>query len=135
MSGAPAPAFPRPLAALALAYLVASFAHFAHNATYIAFYPGLPAWITRESVWLAWCAITAVGVVAWLCARAALKKVALALLAIYGAFGLDGLLHYTLALCAEHTFATNLTIWAEASTGLALTLVAAVLCSRRMASA
>mgnify|MGYP000028121832 CR=1 FL=1 len=126
--------FPRPLVVLALAYLAASFAHFAHNATYIAFYPGLPAWITRESVWLAWLAVTAVGVAGWLCARLSLHKVALALLAVYGAIGLDGLLHYTLALCAEHTFATNLTIWAEAPTGLALALGAAVLCSRRMAS-
>jgi hypothetical protein len=38
----------------------------------------------------------------------------------YGACGLDGLLHYTLALCAEHTLATNLTIWFEVLAGSAL---------------
>jgi uncharacterized membrane protein len=126
--------FPRPLQALALAYLAASLAHFAHNATYIAFYPGLPAWITRETVWLAWLAVTAIGAGAWLFARHSLHVVALALLAVYGAFGLDGLLHYTLALCAEHTLATNLTIWSEAAIGLLLALVAAVLCARRLAT-
>lgn len=122
--------FPRPLVALALLYLAASFAHFAHNATYIAFYPGLPAWITRESVWLAWFAITAIGAAAWLL-RDRLPTVALALLAAYGAFGLDGLLHYTLALCAEHTFATNATIWAEATTRVALLACGVVMLARR----
>ena len=125
-------AFPRPLVALALAYLAASFAHFAHNATYIAFYPGLPAWITRGSVWLAWFAITAIGAAAWLLRRS-LPTIALVLLAAWGAFGLDGLLHYTLALCAEHTFATNLTIWAEAATGVALLVCGVVMLARRFA--
>ena len=41
-------------------------------------------------------------------------------LGLYGAFGLDGLAHYTLALCSEHSLAMNLTIWFEAVTGLAL---------------
>jgi hypothetical protein len=42
----------------------------------------------------------------------------------YGAFGLDGLGHYTLALCAEHTWAMNLSIWAEAVAGLGVALAA-----------
>jgi len=44
----------------------------------------------------------------------------LALLGVYGAFGLDGLAHYTLALCSEHTVLANVTIWSEALTGLLL---------------
>ena len=128
-------AFPRPLVLLALAYLAASLAHFAHNAAYIAFYPGMPAWITRETVWLSWFAITAIGVAAWWFARASWPKVALMVLAVYGAFGLDGLAHYTLALCSEHTLATNITIWSEAATGLALALASAVLLARRARTA
>jgi len=40
-------------------------------------------------------------------------------LGVYGALGLDGLLHYRLGLCSQHTLLANLTIWAEATTGLA----------------
>ena len=47
---APRIRFPRWLAALAAVYFLASLAHFSHNAEYIAFYPGLPRWITPESV-------------------------------------------------------------------------------------
>jgi hypothetical protein len=127
--------FPRPLVLLALAYLAASLAHFAHNAVYIAFYPGMPAWITGETVWLAWFGITAIGVAAWWFARVSRPALALALLAVYGAFGLDGLAHYTLALCSEHTLATNVTIWSEAATGLALAMVSVVLLTRRARAA
>lgn len=42
-------------------YTLASLTHFAHNAEYIALYPGLPVWMTRESVYLAWLAVAAVG--------------------------------------------------------------------------
>lgn len=42
-------------------YTLASLVHFSHNAEYIAFYPGLPAWMTRESVYLAWLAVASVG--------------------------------------------------------------------------
>lgn len=31
-------------------YCCASLIHFAHNAEYIAFYPNMPLWITRENV-------------------------------------------------------------------------------------
>ena len=55
-----------------------------------------------------------------------------ALVGAYGAFGLDGLAHYTLALCSEHTLATNITIWSEAVSGLLLLLVSAVLFVRRL---
>jgi hypothetical protein len=49
---------------------------------------------------------------------------------IYGAFGLDGLGHYMLALCSEHTFVTNVTLWSEAIEGFAFMAVSAALFSR-----
>lgn len=47
-------------------------------------------------------------------------------IAAYGALGLDGLAHYTLGLCSEHTWLANLTIWAEAISGAALAVVAVI---------
>ena len=123
---------PRPLLVLVAAYFLASLAHLGHNAEYIAFYPGMPGWITRETVYLAWLGVTSLGVAALVLAKLALPALALAFLAAYGAFGLDGLAHYTLALCSEHTLVSNLTIWSEAITGLILLLVSATLFARRL---
>ena len=123
---------PRSVLLLAALYFAASLAHFGHNAEYIAFYPGMPSWLTRETVYLAWLGVTCLGVAALLFARFALPVLALLFLAAYGAFGLDGLAHYTLALCSEHTLMANITIWSEAITGLALLLVSAVLLARRV---
>jgi ABC-type proline/glycine betaine transport system permease subunit len=128
----PAPVLPRFVLLLAAFYFAASLAHFGHNAEYIAFYPGMPSWLTRETVYFAWLGVTSLGVVAFLFARIALPAPALLFLAAYGAFGLDGLAHYTLALCSEHTFVANITIWSEAITGLALLLVSTVLLARRL---
>jgi hypothetical protein len=124
---------PRHIRALVLAYFVASLAHFVHNAEFIAFYPGMPAWLTREHVYLAWLGITGIGVLALLLLRLGLHAIGVALIGLYGAFGLDGLAHYTLALCSEHTLATNVTIWSEAVAGFALMLVSALLLGRRFA--
>lgn len=131
----PTPPFklPRPLWLLVAAYLLASLAHFGHNAEYIAFYPGMPPWLTRETVYLAWIAVTAIGALAIVLLKLRLPALALLALAAYGAFGLDGLLHYTLALCSEHTLWANVTIWSEASTGLLLLLASSVLFLRRLA--
>lgn len=123
---------PRWVWILAAAYFVASFAHFAHNAEYIAFYPNMPGWLTREHVYLAWLGITLVGVSALLLLTLGFDALGVAVVGIYGSFGLDGLAHYTLALCSEHTLATNVTIWSEAISGLLLLLVSAVLVSRRV---
>jgi len=125
---------PKPLLVLAAIYFAASLAHFGHNAEYIAFYPGMPGWLTREKVYLAWLAVTGLGLVALVFARLALPALALLFLAAYGAFGLDGLTHYTLALCSEHTLWANITIWSEAFTGLVLLLVSAVFFGRRITS-
>lgn len=124
--------FPKPVWLLLCAYSLASLVHFAHNAEFIALYPNLPTWLTRGQVYLAWLAVAAVGVAAIVAARVGWPVVAAALLAVYGALGLDGLAHYRLALCSEHTLAANLTIWSEALTGLALLLVIVVLATRRL---
>src|SRR5689334_18689209 len=120
------PSKPRGLPAhlwlLAGLYTVASLVHFAHNAEYIAFYPNMPAWLTREKVYLAWLAVTALGVAGLLVLRLGLHAIGAVLVSAYGALGLDGLAHYTLALCSEHTLVTNLTIWSEAISGLLLML-------------
>jgi hypothetical protein len=96
---------------LVVAYFLASLAHFTHNAEYIAFYPGMPGWLTRETVYLAWLGVTSVGIVAFVLFRFGAHTAAIALLGVYGALGLDGLAHYTLALCSEHTILANVTIW------------------------
>ena len=124
---------PRALVLLIAVYFAASLGHFSHNAQYIAFYPGMPTWLTPSTVWLAWWGVTGVGLVAWLLARLGLPAFGLLALGVYGALGLDGLLHYRLGLCSEHTLLANLTIWAEATTGLTLLLVSAVLLARRLA--
>jgi hypothetical protein len=105
--------FPIHLWALAALYCLASLVHFTHNAEYIAFYPNMPGWLTRETVYLAWLVVFAIGV-----AGAGLALV------VYGALGLFGLGHYSLALCAQHTLAMNATIWFEVATGVGLAAAA-----------
>ncbi len=123
---------PKPLWLLAALYFAASLAHFVHNAEYIAYYPNMPGWLTREKVYLFWLGITAIGAAGLALLRLRWHKTALAFLLVYGAMGLDGLGHYSLALCFEHTLAMNLTIWAEAATGLALATCCLGLMAQRL---
>jgi hypothetical protein len=122
--------FPARIRALVALYFVATLTHFAHNAEFIAFYPNMPQSLTRETVYLAWLAITCIGVAALIATRFGLPVLGAVLLGAYGAMGLDGLGHYTLALCSEHTLATNLTIWFEAVAGVGLLLSSAVFAKR-----
>lgn len=124
-------ALPRHITVLVVAYFLASLAHFTHNAEYIAYYPGMPGWLTREQVYGVWFGITGLGLTAFVLLRFGARTLALGLLGAYGAFGLDGLAHYTLALCSEHTLLANLTIWSEAVTGLLLLLATALVLVRR----
>ncbi|MEA3195071.1 MAG: hypothetical protein QOD26_3404 [Betaproteobacteria bacterium] len=117
---------PRHIQVLFATYFLATLLHFVHNAEYIAFYPNMPAWLTREKVYLAWLAISSVGVASLVVGRFGLRALAALLVGAYGALGLDALTHYTLALCSEHTLAANLTIWFEAIAGLSLAVAAAV---------
>lgn len=131
----PAPVLPRHIWVLIVLYFIASLAHFTHNAEYIAFYPGMPAWLNPEKVYLAWLGVTSVGFAALWLLSFGLPTPAVLLLGIYGAFGLDGLAHYALALCSEHTIWANITIWSEATTGLLLLLVSSLAIGRRLAPA
>jgi hypothetical protein len=116
--------------ALFVTYSVASLAHFTHNAQYIAYYPNMPTWIGADTVYLAWLGVASVGAAGLVARRFGFQLFALLCFFAYGALGLDGLAHYTLALCSEHTFLANLTIWSEVLTGLFLLLVCAVMFSR-----
>src|SRR5438046_811736 len=91
--------FPKYVWILLTLYGAASAVHFAHNAEYIALYPSMPVWLTRDSVYLAWLAVTSVGVLAVALAAARRRAAARLLLVVYGASGLDALGHYWLALC------------------------------------
>ena len=124
------PRLPGYLLALVALYFVASLAHFSHNAETIAFYPGMPHWLTRETVYVAWLGVSGIGVLAAVLYRLRLYAPALLALALYGASGLDGLAHYTLALCSEHTLLANVTIWSEAAAGLSVLLISGVLLGR-----
>lgn len=125
------PTLPWQFRALVGVYFFASLAHFSHNAQYITLYPGLPSWLTPEKVYLAWLAISSLGALGLVVHRLRGYSASLLLLGLYGAFGLDGLAHYTLALCSEHTLVANITIWSESVAGLAVLLASAVLITRR----
>jgi hypothetical protein len=122
---------PRHIWFLLALYFAASSAHFVHNAAYIAYYPNMPSWITSDRVYVAWCVVTAVGIAGLMALRLRLQAAAAVFIAVYGAFGLDGLAHYTLALCSEHTFMTNVTIWSEAALGLCLLVASAAFLTNR----
>jgi len=128
----PVAALSKPVLVLVATYAIASLAHFAHNAEYIAFYPGMPAWLSPGTIYVAWLGVTLVGLASLILGRLGFGASALIALGIYGALGLDGLGHYTLALCSEHTLVSNLTIWAESVSGLVLLLTAGVLLGRRL---
>jgi hypothetical protein len=101
-------------------YFVASLLHFSHNAEYIALYPNMPAWITRENVYLAWLAVSGVGLLAAALWIVRWRATATIVLGFYGLLGVAGLAHYALALCSEHALVMNLTIWFEVLAGSAL---------------
>jgi hypothetical protein len=122
--------FPAYLWGLLAIYFVASLAHFISNAEYIAYYPNMPAWVTRETVYLVWLAITAVGISGLVASRIGARLLGAILIAAYGALGLDGLAHYLVALCGEYTLVMNLTIWSEALSGLLLALSFVVFAKR-----
>ena len=124
------PHLPRHIWFLLAGYFVASTAHFVHNAAYIAYYPNMPSWITSDRIYLAWSVVTATGIAGLVMLRARLHAAAVVLIAVYGALGLDGLAHYTLALCSQHTLMTNVTIWSEAVSGLCLLVASALLTTR-----
>ena len=119
-----APTANRSLVTLVLVHAAASLVHFAHNATFLADYPNMPAWLSPAgvyAVWLAQAAIAAAGVLLLLRGR----RIGLALIAVYAVLGFAGLDHYVLAPMSAHTVAMNATIWLEFATGLLLLLFVA----------
>jgi H+/Cl- antiporter ClcA len=121
--------------ALFAVYSVASLTHFVHNAEFIAFYPNMPSWITRETVYLAWLGIGCLGLSGLLMWRFKLFALGMLCMGAYGALGIDGLAHYSLALCGEHTLATNFTIWFEVITGFVLLIASGLWLGRWIAPA
>ena len=106
-----------------LVYCAASLFHFIHNAVYIDEYPNLPGWISTAGVYISWVGITGIGLVGYLLIRYGKRFIGLVTVAVYGAIGLDGLGHYSLAPISAHTFVMNLTIWLEAITAVIVLIV------------
>lgn len=105
-----------PVAALALVYGVASFAHHLHNALYLRAYPGLPATLSVPTVWVAWGMTASVGVIGYALLRTGREAAGLIVLAAFAALGFLGLAHYWRAPFGAHTIAMNATIGAEVIT-------------------
>ena len=120
---APPKATDRTLLAAVLACAAATLFHHAHNAAFLAEYPNMPAALTPAEVYLAWLGATGVGVAGYLSVRLGYRVAGLVLLAIYGAYGLDGLVHYLLAPVSAHTLVMNLSIAAEAVAAAVLLVV------------
>jgi hypothetical protein len=116
-------------------YAAATLLHFAHNAEYLAQYPHLPSAWSRADVYGAWCCLMALGLLGYWQYRSGRRNVGLTVLALYGALGFGGLLHYTRAPMAHHSTAMNVTIWAEAVAATLLLANVVVLSRRRAAGA
>jgi hypothetical protein len=112
----------RTLLVLLLLYAAASLVHFVHNAEFIRDYPGLPPTWTREGVYIAWIALTALGVFGWHLVSRGYEIAGVTVLAGYALLGLDSLGHYLAAPFSAHTRTMNLTILLEV-TCAALVLV------------
>ena len=119
MSRSSAPRIDVPLIFL-LAYATASLVHHVHNAEFLCEYPNMPAWLSPAKVYAAWAGVTSIGLTGYFLFRRGYRFAGLAALAVYGAFGLDGLGHYTLAPLSVHTMTMNVTILLEIGTGLLL---------------
>ena len=111
---------------LMLIYGAASLLHFLHNAVYLRDYPNLPLWLTAGGVMGAWMIVAGTGLVGYLLYTRVTRAGGLITIAIYAAFGLGGLDHYTVAPVSAHTVAMNLTILLEASTAVGLLVCVAL---------
>jgi hypothetical protein len=113
-----------------LAYAAASLLHHVHNAEFLHEYPSMPAWLTPAGVYAAWLAVSLVGLAGYALFRWKYRLAGLVLLGIYGALGLYGLAHYTVAPLSAHTLTMHLTIGAEAITAAMLMIAVILECSR-----
>lgn len=123
------PAF---LLVLVAIYCAASLIHFAHNAEFVKDYPNLPLWLTRSKVYLAWLAVTSVGVLGVTLLGLRRRLLGLLILMVYAALGFAGLDHYWVAPFAAHSIAMNATIWFEVTSAAALFVAALVLVRKKL---
>jgi len=110
-----------------LIYCGASLLHYVHNAVYIDAYPNMPGWISVADVAWSWLGLSVLGLAGYLLFSYGRRYTGLALLTVYGALGLDGLAHYTLAPVSAHRLDMNLTIWFEVIAAMAVLGVVAKL--------
>lgn len=101
------------LLTLLLIYGLASLMHFVHNAEFLTDYPNLPASWSRTGVYLAWVAMTFIGLGGWLLMVRGFPRVGLLLLIVYALLGFDSLGHYVAAPISDHTLTMNSTILFE----------------------
>jgi hypothetical protein len=104
---------PGTLLVLLSVYCAASLVHFAHNAEFLAYYPNLPAWLTRWQVYASWLLVTSVGVAGVMLLKFGFRTLGFLLVAAYAGLGFAGLDHYFVAPMSAHTLAMNATIWFE----------------------
>lgn len=114
-----------------LACMAATFFHHAHNAEFLDEYPNMPAWLSRASVYGAWLGATLIGAGGYALLKRGYRILGFVLLAAYGCYALDGLVHYAVAPIAAHSMAMNLSIWVEATAGAALLFILALSLGRR----
>jgi hypothetical protein len=120
------------LVMLLLAQTATSFLHFAHNAEFLSDYPNMPAWLSPPMIYVAWLAVTAIGLGGYLLVRRGYEIAGLAILAAYAALGFDSLAHYSLADFGDHNAMTHLTIWLEAASAALLLAFAASALAKRV---
>jgi hypothetical protein len=113
----------RTLLTVVLGCAAATLFHHVHNAEFLADYPSMPASVTPATVYVAWLCATVVGIVGYVLVMRRYRVAGLALLVAYGAYALDGLVHYLLAPISAHTTMMNVTIWLEAAAGTALLIM------------
>jgi hypothetical protein len=118
------------LAVFMLVYAAASLVHFVHNAEFLAEYPNMPSWLSRVDVYVAWLALTAIGVLGYALVGFGYRRLGLSVVVAYAVLGLDSLGHYVVARMSAHTMVMNLTIALEVTTAAALLIKALSLIAR-----
>ena len=86
-----------------LAYAAAGLLYHVHNAGFLSEYPSMRAGLTPARVYAAWLGVTAVGLTGFLLVRRGYQLAGMAAVLVYGALGLLGLAHYSLAPLSAHT--------------------------------
>ena len=108
------------LATALTAHAAASLVHHIHNAEFLAHYPGMPAWLTRPGVYMAWLVSTLIGVAGYGLLRYGQRAAGFILLLGYICYGINSLAHYALAPVSAHTLGMNASIGLEAATAAIL---------------